>query len=217
MRGCGAEMRTIPQRASLLRMANRLKGRRGGFSLIELLLGLTILSIGLLAIATMFSTGYTDLSVGGTTTMGVAAARQMIEDMRLLPFQRLADLNNFNTSNLASLPPVPASGDPDIVGKTAARNLARKWRYALSGEGGGWAYTTAEKQMWSILASGFASPAASATSAQSSLIFGGTGTIAVASEGGSATLMRVTVNVTFPGRLGNAPKTVQLATLISRL
>jgi prepilin-type N-terminal cleavage/methylation domain-containing protein len=210
-------MRTIVQRASLLRRANRLKGRRGGFSLIELLLGLTILSIGLLAIATMFSTGYTDLSVGGTTTMGVAAARQMIEDMRLLPFQRLADLNNFNTSTLASLPAAPATGDPDFVGKTAARNLARKWHYALSGEGGGWTYTAAEKQMWSILASGFASSAAAATSAQSSLIFGGTGTIAVASEAGSATLKRVTVTVTFPGKLGNAPKTVQLVTLISRL
>ena len=212
-------MRTIAQsqRASLLRRANRLKGCRGGFSLIELLLGLTILSIGLLAIATMFSTGYTDLSVGGTTTMGVAAARQMIEDMRLLPFQRLSDLNNFDTSSLASLPAAPAAGDPDFAGKTAARNLARKWHYALSGEGGGWTYTAAEKQMWSILASGFASSAAAATSAQSSLIFGGTGTIVVASEAGSATLMRVTVNVTFPGRLGNAPKTVQLVTLISRL
>ena len=210
-------MRTIARRASLLRRVNRLKGCRGGFSLIELLLGLTILSIGLLAIATMFSTGYTDLSVGGTTTMGVAAARQMIEDMRLLPFQRLADLNNFDTSTLASLPAAPAAGDPDFTGKTAARNLARKWHYALSGEGGGWTYTAAEKQMWSILASGFASSAAAATSAQSSLIFGGIGTIVVASEAGSASLMRVTVTVTIPGRLGNVPKTVQLVTLISRL
>ncbi|MCX5735125.1 MAG: hypothetical protein NTW68_12470, partial [candidate division NC10 bacterium] len=134
-----------------------------------------------------------------------------------LPFQRLADLNNFNTATLASLPAAPAAGDPDFVGKTAARNLARKWHYALSGEGGGWTYTAAEKQMWSILASGFASSAAAATSAQSSLIFGGTGTIAVANEAGSATLLRVTVTVTFPGRLGNAPKTVQLVTLISRL
>jgi prepilin-type N-terminal cleavage/methylation domain-containing protein len=217
LRGCGARMRAIAQKAFLLRGANRLKGCRGGFSLIELLLGLTILSIGLLAIATMFSTGYTDLSVGGTTTMGVAAARQMIEDMRLLPFQCLAGLDQFDTSAIGSLPAAPAAGDPDFAGKTAARNLARKWHYALSGEGGGWTYTATEKQMWNILASGFASTAAAATSAQSSLIFGGVGTIAVASEGGSASLMRVTVTVTFPGRLGTTPKSVQLATLISRL
>jgi prepilin-type N-terminal cleavage/methylation domain-containing protein len=210
-------MRTIARRVSLLRRATRLKGRREGFSLIELLIGLTILSIGLLAIATMFSSGYTDLSVGGTTTMGVSAARQMIEDMRLLPFTCIAGLDSFNTSNIGSLPAAPAVGDPDFAGKTAARNLARKWHYALSGEGGGWTYTAAEKQMWSILASGFASPAAAATSAQSSLIFGGIGTIRVASEAGSATLMRVTVTVTIPGRLGNVPKTVQLVTLISRL
>ena len=42
-----------------------------GFTLIEILIGLTILAVGLLGIAGMFSTAYTDVSAGGKTSMAI--------------------------------------------------------------------------------------------------------------------------------------------------
>jgi len=156
---------------------------------------MTILTVGLLGVATMFSTGYTDVTAGGKMTLGMMAARQIIEDMRALPFDRLSDLNDFDTNSAASLPPVDATLDP---GRTMARNIARKWRYALAGEGGGFTFTTTEKSQWTILAA-------------DGVTLGARGQIAVVNQ--SATLRLVTVTVTIPGRVVS----VQLSTLMSRL
>jgi prepilin-type N-terminal cleavage/methylation domain-containing protein len=169
-----------------------------GFSLIELLIGMTIMAVALLSIATMFSTGYTDVSHGGRTTMAAAAARQIIEDMQNLPFANLINLNNFDTNNPASLP----AANPE-------RDVARKWRYALAGPGAGWpAYSAAEQQQWSMLTSGLG-PGVGVS-------LGVAGQIAVTSPGGSPTLRQVTVTVNLPGRTGVAVP-VQLVTLITRL
>ncbi len=158
-----------------------------GLTLIEILIGMTILSVGLLGIAGMFSTGYTDAAAGGKTTMAVTAARQILEDMRLIPFGNLANLNGFNTASVGTQP----ANDPE-------RAIARKWRYALAGEGTGWNFTTAEKARWTVLSTGGA-------------IFAGSGQISVVNQG--ANLRLVTVTVPIPGRGVN----IQLATLISRL
>ncbi len=168
--------------------------RQKGFSLIELLIGMSLMSIGLLSIATMFSTGYTGVSQGGRTTMATAAAREILEDMAALPFASLGNLNGFDTTVVGTLP----ASNPE-------RNVARKWRYALRGPETGWpAYTTAERAMWSILSisDGVGTPVPLGANAQ----------VAVAAEAGSASLMRVTVTVTAPGR-----PALQIATLISRL
>ena len=165
---------------------------QAGFSLIELLIGMSIMAVALLAIATMFSTGYTDVHAGGRTTMATAAARQMVEDMQTVPFDQLVNLNNFNTSNPGSLP----AASPE-------RDLARKWRFALAGEGTGWpAYSAAEKAMWSTLTI-------------SGVPLGATGQISVIQD--SPTLRRITVTVRLPGRTAGTTIPVQLATLISRL
>ncbi len=170
-------------------------GRTGssGLTLVEVLIGMTILAVGLLATASMFSTGYTNVSAGGRTSMALTAARQMLEDVRSLPFGNIDDLNGFNTNNVASVPPVDATRDP---GRTMAINIARKWRYALAGDGTGWNFTTAERAMWTVFSTGGA-------------IFGGSGQISVVSQG--ATLRLVTVTVPVPRQGIN----VQLATLIS--
>jgi prepilin-type N-terminal cleavage/methylation domain-containing protein len=164
---------------------------QNGFSLIELLIGMSIMAVGLLSIATMFSTGYTSVSQGGRTTMATAAARQILEDMQALPFDSLANLNGFNTTTAGTLP----ASNPEL-------DVARKWRYALRGEETGWAYSAAEKAMWSTL---------TISDGVSNVPLGATGQITVAAEGGSTSLVRVTVTVTAPGR----PAT-QFATLISR-
>lgn len=167
--------------------------RQKGFSLIELLIGMSIMALGLLSIVTMFSTGHTSVTHGGRTTMATAAARQILEDMQALPFDRLANLNGFNTAAVGTLP----ASNPE-------RDLARKWRYALVGEEAGWpAYSVAEKAMWSTL---------TVSDGVTNVPLGATGQIAVIAQGGSASLRRVTVTVRAPGR-----PDLQIATLISRL
>jgi prepilin-type N-terminal cleavage/methylation domain-containing protein len=166
--------------------------RTQGFTLIEILIGITILVVGILGVATMFGTGYTNVGEGARMTMAVTAARQMLEDVRTIPFDNLVNLNGpggagFDTNVLGTEP----AADPE-------RNIARKWRYALAGDGVGWNFTIAERANWQNLGVG-------------SVPFGASGLIVVTSP--SATMRQITITVRVPGR-GN---TVQLATLISRL
>jgi prepilin-type N-terminal cleavage/methylation domain-containing protein len=95
-----------------------------GFSLIELLIGMTIMAVALLSIAAMFSTGYNDVGYGGKATVAAAAARQVIEDMQNLPFANLALLNNYNTTGA-------------LPGANPEREVARKFRDVLAGPGAG--------------------------------------------------------------------------------
>ena len=174
-----------------VRRRRALRTKQTGFSLIELLIGMSLMAVALLSIAAMFSTGYSDVHAGGRTTMGTSAARQMIEDIQTLPFDRLVNLNGVNTASVGTLP----AANPE-------RDLVRKWRYALAGEGTGWTYTVAEKAMWSVLSI-------------SGARLGASGQIAVVQD--SPTLRRITVTVQLPGRTAGAPIPAQLTTLISRL
>jgi prepilin-type N-terminal cleavage/methylation domain-containing protein len=169
----------------------------GGFSLVELLIGMTILAVGLLGIATMFSTGYTDIAAGGKTTAAIEAARQIMEDIRLLPtqaaFTNVYNLNNVDTTNVGSL---PAAG-------TAERVIAQKFRYLMAGTASQatWGITTALVTLWGASAN------------VTNTLFTGQGQITVADVGAIAqTLARVTVTVTITGR-----PAVVMTSLISRL
>jgi Tfp pilus assembly protein PilV len=188
-------MKPSPERSDLARQerGRRVGGR--GFTLIEILIGVTLLVLGILGVATMFGTGYNNLGEGARMTMAVTAARQVLEDVRTLPFDRLPDLNNFTTDNAGSVPPADASLDP---GRAMAISIARKWRYALAGDTGtGWNFTSAEKTKWRSLGVGTA-------------IFGATGRIQVADQ--TPTLRSISVTVGVPGGRWS----VQLATLMSR-
>jgi prepilin-type N-terminal cleavage/methylation domain-containing protein len=178
---------------------------RAGFSLIEILIAMTILSAGLLGIAAMFSTGYTDVASGGKTTMALEAARQTIEDIRLLPaqnqFGNLMTLvgADFVTTNAASLP----AANP-------MQTIARKFRYMLAGGTGAWGITPAMIAQWG-------DPLQWGDPNVAGVIFGGTGRINVTDFGPTVgapagTLAQVTVTVTPPGR-----PAVVLTTLVSRL
>lgn len=163
------------------------RGGGRGFTLIEILIGLTVLTVGLLGVVGMFSAGYTNLSEGGRMTMALTAARQMLEDIRTVPFDNLPNLNNLDTNNAGTQP----AGNPE-------REIARKWRYALAGNDAAWNFTAAERGRWRNLGVGNA-------------LFGGRGQIAVFDQ--TTTLRRVTITVLVPGR----GATVQLVTLISRM
>jgi hypothetical protein len=159
--------------------------------LIEILIGMSIMVVGILGPMAMFGTGYTNVSEGGRLTMGLTAARQVLEDMRALPvvglLATLDSLNGLDTDSAGSQP----LNDP-------ARAIARKWRYAIAGDGTGWSFTSAEKSSYKQLATGTA-------------LFKGRGRITVTQP--SVTLREVTVTVTVPGR-GN---TVSLTTLFTNM
>ena len=111
-----------------------------GMSLVEVLVAATLLAVALLSIVNMFALGYSHVTGSGRLTMGLAATRQMFEGMRSLPFDNLSNLDGLDTNNPVTLP----ANDPE-------REIARRWRYALAGEGAGWTFTTQEKQRWGTL------------------------------------------------------------------
>ena len=114
--------------------------RSEGFSYIEVLVSAALLLISLLTLAGMFVAGHASVSASGKTTMGVSAARQLLEDVRRLPFDDLSNLDGFDTEDPTSL---PEDG--------LEREIARRWRYALAGEGSGWTFTDEEQIQWPLL------------------------------------------------------------------
>jgi prepilin-type N-terminal cleavage/methylation domain-containing protein len=164
----------------------RLTASARGFSLLEVLLGMVVLVVALLGFISMFSSGYSNVAESGSMTMGFSAAQQLLEDVRAVPFANLPNLNNFSTDNAGSQP----AGGPE-------RDIARKWRYALAGDGAGWGFTAPEKQRWTVIATG-------------ERVFGGTGQITVTDT--TPLLRTVSVTVTMPDRA--AP--IRLNTVVGR-
>jgi len=186
----------MDRKRSSERIAHRLPGSQG-FTLIELLIGMCVLMFGLLGIAAMFPMGYFVVHDAGKMTMTLTGTRQILEDLRSVPFQNLPNLNNFDTNNAATLP----ASNPE-------REIARRWRYALAGAGSGFTYTTAETAAWTRLSTSVASPNSSTALTSA---FGARGVISVVNQ--TATLSRITITITIPGR----QRPVQIATLVSRM
>jgi Tfp pilus assembly protein PilV len=161
--------------------------RCAGFTYIEVVVASSLLLVSFLALAGMFVTGYAQVSGAGNTTMGLAAARQLLEDARRLPFADLADLDGFDTEDPLTLP----ADNP-------AREVARRWRYALAGEGVGWTFTNDERARWPTLE-----------------LQGGDLDAAGRVEVGavSATVMEVHVSISVPGRW----RPLEVATFIADL
>ena len=163
-----------------------MRGQRGA-TYIEVLVAGVILALGLLGLCNMLVLGFADVTSSGKTTAGVGAARQVLEDVKLLPFDNITNLQGFSTDTSSSQP----ASDPE-------REVARKWRYALAGEGAGWSFSTAEKTRWTDL------------SVQGGNL-AGVGSITVTSP--STNVREVTISVRVPGRFSN----IRIATRIVRL
>ncbi len=104
-----------------------------GFSLIELLLGAALLVVGMLGALTMFSTGYIDVRNAGTITSSVSAARQILEDMHLVP---TVDLPNFGGSYSKTAKPANivalCASTPTICANENA--MAQRWQANLGAQ-----------------------------------------------------------------------------------
>ncbi len=158
-----------------------------GFTYIELMVAASLMFVSLLALAGMFVAGFAHVNGAGNATMGLASARQVLEDARRLPFDNLVNLNGFNTDDVTSLP----ASDPE-------REVARRWRYALAGEGVGWSFTDEEQARWPSL-----------VDVGNSL--GGVGNLRVVQQ--TATLTAITVEITVPGTW----RRVEISTVIAKL
>ncbi len=55
---------------------------KGGFSLLEVLIGATVLAVGLLGLASMFPVAYLNVDSGGKLTEATALAQSFIEELR---------------------------------------------------------------------------------------------------------------------------------------
>ena len=178
-----------------------------GLTLVEILIAVTIMAVGVLGMLGMFHAGYNTVGGGGRSTMALTAARQMLEDVRLVPFANLPNLNGpagtgFDTNTAGTLPAA-----------NVERAIARKWRYALAGEGTGWVFTALEKQEWSRLLSGVGGGVSVAGQGVITVAdFGGLPGVAPALGGIPVTVRQVTVTVRVPA--GGMP--VTLSTRISR-
>ena len=140
-----------------------------GFAALEVLAAGTLVAIILLSVATMFLTAYASIERSAKTSVSVALARQILEDLRSVPYESLTEFDGFDTTDSATLP----DDDPE-------REIARRWRYAAAGEGEGFSYTAKEKGDWSSLGTKGAPI---------------TGSIEVSSPSGSLRLVTVTLIV----------------------
>jgi prepilin-type N-terminal cleavage/methylation domain-containing protein len=96
-------------------------GGQRGFTIIEVLIALMIVIIALVAIAGMFPQGYKQVTDAGRLTLAVTNARAVHEDIRLVPFANLVNLNGFDSTNPGTIPASPPESD-----------LATRWHNDLT-------------------------------------------------------------------------------------
>jgi len=74
-----------------------------GFSVVEALIAAALIGLALLAVSTLFPTGYSNITYGGRTTTAVAYAQQKIEHLKAIaaytaPGQGFIAINTTNCS-----------------------------------------------------------------------------------------------------------------------
>ncbi len=104
-----------------------------GLTLVELLIALTILSVGILGAVGMFPVAYQHLRAGGDLTKATALAQRMVELLRDEPLQLVPRYHNADTRDTASFPADDPGGTPPFRGGSASA-LARGDSHSASRE-----------------------------------------------------------------------------------
>jgi hypothetical protein len=110
------------------------KGGTPGLTLVEVIFAVGILSVAVLAVASMFPTALRALVGGGHETQATVLARAMIDMLRDEPFDRLADAapagyDGFSTSSLSPTCPVTPPSSPVVD------YVKNKWTCEVRGPG----------------------------------------------------------------------------------
>ena len=77
---------------------------RAGFTVVEVLLALGILTVAFLGLISVLMTGHTDISQSGRDTAASVAAQSLAENMRNQPATDWQQLNGMTTANAAQCP-----------------------------------------------------------------------------------------------------------------
>lgn len=88
--------------------------RQRGFSLLEVMMAMVVLTVGLMAVVGLFGSGFQALQMGNTRTVAAQMARNKMEELRLLnPALILADADSSQgfARNWAS---APSEKDPAL-------------------------------------------------------------------------------------------------------
>jgi prepilin-type N-terminal cleavage/methylation domain-containing protein len=83
---------------------------RDGFTLIEVLIAMAVLSIALIALAGMFPTGYRQVTDAGRMTLAVTTGRQILEDIGTVAFANVLAFDNFDSQASG-----PLGGEAGVV------------------------------------------------------------------------------------------------------
>ncbi len=102
-----------------------LRSKRG-FSLLEVLIGATVLAVGLLGVASMFPVAYLNVDSGGKLTGATALAQSFIEQLRTLA---VIDPANFDAV-IGPFLPAPANGFNDMSTANCQGDPVANWRTA---------------------------------------------------------------------------------------
>ena len=96
-----------------------MENRTSGFSLLEVLFATTILTVGLLAVASLYPTGYQNIAYGGGMTTATSLGQQKIEALRNFPFDLGATCttppSDLVCLNAAGAPPGGAPSETEMI------------------------------------------------------------------------------------------------------
>ena len=91
-----------------------------GFSVVEALIAAALIGLALLAVSTLFPTGYSNITYGGRTTTAVAYAQQKIEYLKAIAAYT-APGQGFNAIDAVCNAPEPPLTDPLVPTITFTR------------------------------------------------------------------------------------------------
>ncbi len=84
-----------------------------GFSLLEVLISLSVLAVGLIGMIAMFGSGYMKLKGGDDRTVAVQLAQNKMEALRFLPWSKVSD-GDASQDNMTIGWSIDPTGDPNI-------------------------------------------------------------------------------------------------------